>query len=348
MRLARALAAMGVCARREAEEHIRAGRVRVNGAMVTEVATNVDPVADVIEHDGTRVFLERPTTLVLFKPEGVVTTVTDTHGRPTVRDLVPDVKERVYPVGRLDVDASGVLLLTNDGDLAYRLTHPKYEVKKTYRVTVEGRPTEDQLRRLARGVVMGAGERKTAPARVTLVRGVKGGAILRITIHEGRRHEIKRMCAKIGHPCTKLVREKFAGITLAGLSPGRYRQLSFKELRKLRRLVGLEVDVKKLLERLDRELEAPAEPVPPRETAAVPLQSPARERPPRRKPAAGKKPRRPPKRPERARDQRDRKRTETAYGPTPSPAPPPAVPPVPEPEPEPERKIVRRRVKKQQ
>lgn len=252
MRLARALAAAGVCSRREAEARIRAGRVTVNDTVITDVATNVDGLNDAITHDGVRVFLERPTTIALYKPEGVITTVTDTHGRQTVRDLLPNVRERVYPVGRLDADASGLLLLTNDGDLAFRLAHPRYGVKKTYRVWVEGRPTDYALRRLARGVLLDRGERKTGSAHVTLVRGIRGGSVLRVTLSEGRKHEIKRMCESIGHPCTRLVREKFAGLTLSGLSPGRSRELSFRELHKLRKLVGLEVDPKQLLQELDQ------------------------------------------------------------------------------------------------
>ena len=253
MRLARALAAGGVCARREAETHIRAGRVTVNGTVVTDVATNVDALHDAIEFDGRRIYMERPTTLVLFKPAGVVTTVSDPHAERTVRDLLPDVRERIFPVGRLDVDTTGVLLMTNDGELAYRLTHPKYGVKKTYRVWVEGRPTEATLRRLGRGIVMGPGERPTAPARVSVVRGTKGGTVLRITLHEGRKHEIKRMCERVGHPCTKLVREKFGGIGLSGLSPGRSRELSFSEIRKLRKRVGLIVDAGEVSAHLDRD-----------------------------------------------------------------------------------------------
>ncbi len=279
MRLARALAAAGVCSRREAEEHIRAGRVGVNGTVIAEVATNVDPINDAITHDGARVFLERPTTVLLYKPEDVITTVQDPQGRPTVRDLLPNVHERIYPVGRLDADVTGVLLLTNDGDLAYRLTHPKYEVKKTYRVWVEGKPTDGTLRRLARGITLRRHERPTAPARVTIVRNIRAGAVLRITIHEGRKHEIKRMCAKVGHPCTRLVREKFAGMTLSGLSPGRSRELTFKEVRKLRKLVGLEQDTADVLRELDARAAATIGDAPAGARAATPVPARARRGP---------------------------------------------------------------------
>lgn len=256
MRLARALAAAGVCSRREAEDHIRAGRVSVNGDTITDVATNVDPLHDALEHDGQRVYLERPRTLVLYKPEGVITSVGDTHGRQTVRDLLPHVKERVYPVGRLDVDTSGVLLLTNDGDLAYRLTHPKYEIKKIYRAWVEGKPSDTALRRLARGVTLDTGEARPARAHVSIIRGVKGGSVLRFKVHEGRKHEIKRLCEKIGHPCTRLVREKFAGVDLSGLSPGQSRDLDFKEVRRLRKMTGLVLDPKAIVQELDARLAA--------------------------------------------------------------------------------------------
>lgn len=325
----------GVCARREAEDHIRAGRVAVNGAVVTDVVTNVDPFTDVIEHDGKRVYPERPMTLVLYKPEGTITTVTDTHGRETVRDLLPKVRERVYPVGRLDQDASGVLLLTNDGELAYRLTHPKYRVKKTYRAWVEGKPSDQALRRLARGIVIEEGKRPTAKARVSLVRSVRGGSILLITVHEGRNHEIKRMCEKIGHPCTKLVRESFAGITLSGLSPGRSRQLSFKELHKLRKMVGIELDGKTVSQAIEQGVDV----------EVVPPEQPKRPKPPskrKRKPARPEPPQERERKPY-AGGKRHPRKQDTQVGP---PAPPPRRERRKPETPEPEQTRTTKRVKK--
>jgi 23S rRNA pseudouridine2605 synthase len=225
MRLNAYLARAGVASRRGAEELIRAGRVRVNGE-VAGLATFVG-ARDRVEVDGRPVEPEALTYVLLNKPAGVVTTARDPHGRPTVVDLVAH-ERRVVPVGRLDADTTGALLLTNDGPLAHRLMHPRYEVDKVYEVDVEGEPDREALRRLAEGVELDDGP--TAPARVRRL----GPTRLELAIHEGRKHQVKRMCAAVGHPVRRLHRSGYAGLTLDGIGPGRWRELRADEVARLR------------------------------------------------------------------------------------------------------------------
>ncbi|MGH3014039.1 MAG: pseudouridine synthase [Gaiellaceae bacterium] len=225
MRLNAYLARAGVASRRGAEELIRAGRVRVNGA-VAGLATFVE-VGDRVELDGAPLAPEPPAYVLLHKPAGVVTTANDPHGRPTVVGLVGHAR-RVVPVGRLDADTTGALLLTNDGPLAHRLMHPRYEVEKVYEAEVEGAPSDEALRRLAEGVELDDG--RTAPARVRRL----GPSRLELTLHEGRKHQVKRMCAAVGHPVTRLHRPVYAGLSLAGLAPGEWRELTAAEIESLR------------------------------------------------------------------------------------------------------------------
>ena len=225
MRLNAYLARAGIASRRGAEELIRAGRVTVNGEVVG-LATFVEG-GDRVEVDGEEVEPERLTYVLLHKPAGVVTTASDPHGRPTVVGLVGH-ERRVVPVGRLDTDTTGVLLLTNDGPLAHRLMHPRYEVDKVYVVDVEGEPEEDALSRLAEGVELEDGV--TAPARVRRLAPSR----LEVTIHQGRKHQVKRMLAAVGHPVTRLHRSSYAGLTADGLEPGEWRELSADELVRLR------------------------------------------------------------------------------------------------------------------
>jgi 23S rRNA pseudouridine2605 synthase len=225
MRLNAYLARAGVASRRGADELIRARRVRVNGE-VAELATFVEN-QDLVEVDGTRIQPEPLTYVLLHKPAGVVTTARDPHGRPTVVDLVGH-ERRVVPVGRLDADTTGALLLTNDGPLAHRLMHPRYEVDKVYEVDVEGEPDREARRRLAEGVELDDGT--TAPARVRRLAPSR----LELTIHEGRKHQVKRMCAAVGHPVVQLHRSGYAGLTLAGLGPGEWRELRPGEIERLR------------------------------------------------------------------------------------------------------------------
>jgi len=233
MRLAKALAHAGVASRRRAEELIRAGRVKVNGVVVTDPAFRVREGIDVLEVDGRPV--EAPqdrVTLLLYKPAGYVSTVRDPWGRPTVLDLLGQVPWRLYPVGRLDLDTEGLLLLTNDGELAQLLTHPRYEVEKTYEALVRGRPAAQDLARLRQGVKLEDGP--TAPAKVRIVGHNGANTILEITIHEGRKRQIKRMCLAIGHPVLRLKRTRLSFLTLAGLAPGKYRFLTTEEVERLK------------------------------------------------------------------------------------------------------------------
>ena len=225
MRLNAYLARAGVASRRGAEELIRAGRVRVNGAPAG-LATFVE-AGDRVELDGRELAPQPLAYVLLHKPAGIVTTARDPHGRPTVVGLVGH-ELRLVPVGRLDADTTGALLLTNDGPLAHRLMHPRYEVEKVYEAEVEGEPDEEALRRLAGGVELDDGP--TAPARVRRL----GPARLELTLHEGRKHQVKRMCAAVGHPVARLHRSVYAGLDLDGLGPGAWRELRRAEVERLR------------------------------------------------------------------------------------------------------------------
>ncbi len=230
MRLNAYLARAGVASRRGADELIKAGRVRVNG-LPGELGTFVG-AADAVEVDGRLVEKQVLAYRLLHKPAGTVTTARDPQGRPTVVALVPP-EPRVVPVGRLDADTTGALLLTNDGRLAHRLAHPRYEVDKVYAAEVEGDPGPDALRRLAQGVDLDDG--RTAPARARRV----GPGRIELTIHEGRKHQVKRMCAAVFHPVRRLHRSSYAGLDVRGLAPGDWRDLTRDEVAGLRRLVGL-------------------------------------------------------------------------------------------------------------
>ena len=225
MRLNAFLARAGVASRRGADELIKAGRVRVNGepgALNTAVGGR-----DVVEVDGRRVHAQRLAYVLLHKPAGVVTTARDPGRRPTVVQLVGH-ESRVVPVGRLDVDTTGVLLLTNDGDLAHRLAHPRYGVEKTYLADVEGDPGEDALRRLREGIELEDG--RTAPAGARRL----GRGRVELVLHEGRTHQVKRMLEAVGHPVRRLHRNKYAGLTLDGLPAGEWRELTSEEVERLR------------------------------------------------------------------------------------------------------------------
>ncbi len=227
MRLAKFLAAAGVASRRVSEQIVRAGRVTVAGTTVTDPARDVTD-DDEVAVDGTPVQAAQ-THLVyaVNKPLGVVSTARDPQGRPTVVSLVPGTV-RLYPVGRLDIDTSGLILVTNDGELAHRLTHPRFEVEKTYRAVVEHAPVRDAaLRALQAGVELDDG--RTAPAEVTRI----GPGTLELTIHEGRKRQVRRMCEHVGHPVKQLQRIAFGPVGLGDLKPGRYRQLSAAEVTEL-------------------------------------------------------------------------------------------------------------------
>jgi 23S rRNA pseudouridine2605 synthase len=230
VRLNAYLARAGVASRRRADELIRSGRVRVNGAP-GELNTVVGR-HDVVEVDGVQVRLQPLAHLLLHKPAGVVTTARDPHGQRTVVDLVP-AEPRVVPVGRLDADTTGALVLTNDGDLAHRLAHPRYGAPKVYEVDVAGSPSREALERLRNGVELEdgptarAGVRRLARSRIEL------------TLHEGRKHQVKRMCEAVGHPVLRLHRSRYAGLDLDGLGAGEWRVLTRDEVKALRAGVGL-------------------------------------------------------------------------------------------------------------
>ena len=226
MRLNAFLARAGVASRRRADELIKAGRVTVNGE--PGQLNTVVGARDQVEVDGEEVARQRLRYVLLHKPAGVVTTASDPQGRPTVVELVP-AEPRVVPVGRLDVDTTGALLLTNDGRLAHRLAHPRYGVEKTYVAEVEGDPDEDALQRLRDGVDLDDGPTASARARRL------GRGSVELVLHEGRKHQVKRMLAAVGHPVRRLHRSAYAGLTLGGLEPGACRELEPSEVDLLRR-----------------------------------------------------------------------------------------------------------------
>jgi 23S rRNA pseudouridine2605 synthase len=243
MRLQKYLSRAGVASRRAAEDMIRAGRVRINGAVVTEMGTKVD-AGDRVEVDGRAVALDRSRWIMLNKPIGHVTTRDDPEGRPTVYDLLPADLHGLYYVGRLDQDSEGLLLLTNDGDVANRLMHPSGEVDRVYLVDVVGVPTRRTLSQLLAGV-----ELEDGPARahgVELVRkqratpgaGSESHARLRVVVREGRKREVRRIFDALGHPVRRLVRERLGPIALGDLRPGAWRELSTREVRALRKMAG--------------------------------------------------------------------------------------------------------------
>ena len=232
MRLNAYLARAGVASRRKADELIKAGRVTVNGEpgqLNTFVAKR-----DRVELDGQPLARQRLAYVLLHKPAGVVTTASDPHGRPTVVELVSEHGVRLVPVGRLDADTTGALLLTNDGELAHRLAHPRYEVEKVYEAEVEGEPSDEALRQLECGVDLDDGPtapadaRRLAPSRVELA------------IHEGRKHQVKRMLEAVGHPATRLHRSRYAGLTVEGLRLGEWRELEPGEVARLQSLARSE------------------------------------------------------------------------------------------------------------
>jgi len=230
-RLQKVLARAGIASRRACEELIAAGRVTVNG-VVAELGRRVDPDRDEIEVDGALVAVAPGLVhYLLNKPAGVITTAADPQGRPTVVGLVPD-EPRVFPVGRLDADTEGLLILTNDGALAQRLTHPRYGVEKEYVAEVVGAPSPAAVRALRRGVELDDG--MTEPARVALV----APSVLRIVIHEGRNRQVRRMCEAVGHPVSRLVRIRIGPIADRRLGPGRWRPLAAEEVRALARAAG--------------------------------------------------------------------------------------------------------------
>jgi 23S rRNA pseudouridine2605 synthase len=236
VRLHKLIAGTGLASRRKAEGLIAAGRVMVNGKTVTELGTKVDPTRDHVKVDGKHLSAAQPFVyLMLNKPKNVVSTLDDPGGRTTVKDYLRGVSVRVFPVGRLDFDSEGLMLLTNNGDLAQAMLHPRYHVPKTYLIKVKGVLTDEDIRNLERGVKLDDGT--TAPAQVKKVRKVEANSWLEITIREGRKHQVKRMLESVGHPVIKLLRIRMGSLALGDLQPGEFRFLTDREANALRQLV---------------------------------------------------------------------------------------------------------------
>lgn len=237
-RLQKFMAEAGVASRRACEELIRQGRVTVNGETAS-LGRSVEPKQDRVELDGKPIQKEqRRTVILLYKPRGVVSTSSDPEGRRTVQDYFREIPERLYNVGRLDLNSEGLLLMTNDGALANRLTHPRYGVEKTYYAVCDGRLTASEAAKLTNGIELEDGV--TAPARVDAVRTTQcGDTSFLITIHEGRNRQIRRMLEAVGHRTLRLKRERFGPLSLGTLAPGEWRKLSDEEIKKLENALGL-------------------------------------------------------------------------------------------------------------
>ena len=235
-RLQKLISRAGLMSRREAENFIVAGRVTVDGKVVKTLGARADAQVNKICVDGKELTFDiEKIYLLLNKPEGFLSTAKDKRGNKTVMDLVKDISTRVYPCGRLDQNSSGLILMTNDGELMNALLHPKFKVPKTYRVKVEGELTEEKISQLCNGVELEDG--LTAPAEINLLSVEKKSATLEITIHEGRNRQIRRMLAAVGCDVKKLTRIKFANLTLDGVKVGKYRRLTSKEIKSLYKLV---------------------------------------------------------------------------------------------------------------
>jgi len=235
MRLNKYLAAAGIGSRRKVEEYILSRRVKVNGEVVTDLGRTVEPGRDEVLLDEEPVIIQDKVYLVLNKPEGVITSARDEFGRPTVFDLLPPMKARVFPVGRLDADTSGLLLLTNDGDLAFKLTHPSWEVEKTYRVVVKGKIGGEAVRKLESGIWLAEG--KTKPAKVRVIKAERERSVCEITITEGFNRQVRRMFAKVDLKVKHLVRRRVGPIELGELPIGKVRVLTPDEVEALRHSV---------------------------------------------------------------------------------------------------------------
>ena len=235
IRLQKFLSEAGIASRRKAEILIMAGKVEVNGKIVTELGTKIDTEKDVVYYNHKKVEKKQKLIyIMLHKPEGYVTTVKDQFQRPTVLDLLKTVKERVYPVGRLDYDTSGLLLLTNDGALTYRLTHPKHNIEKTYEAKLFGTPSEADILQFRKGVLIDG--KKTQPAKLEILEKGEKYCTVRIIIQEGRNRQVRKMCQAIKHPVAQLKRVGTVTLYLKNLEKGKYRYLTEKEIQYLKKL----------------------------------------------------------------------------------------------------------------
>ncbi|KXG76841.1 pseudouridine synthase [Thermotalea metallivorans] len=235
MRLQKYIAQSGIASRRKAEELIRSGKVKVNGVVIENMGAVIDPSSDVITVDDKIVKIEeKKVYIMLHKPEGFVTTVSDEFNRPAVIDLVKDIKERIYPVGRLDYDTSGLLLMTNDGDLTYRLTHPKHEIPKTYIAKVRGHLAQSAQKKFRQGIDIGG--YITAPASLEVLKLERDTSVVKVVIHEGKNRQIRRMFDHLGHPVVSLKRVAIGKLNIDQLPRGKWRCLSPKEVAYLKSL----------------------------------------------------------------------------------------------------------------
>ncbi|MEA1960053.1 MAG: pseudouridine synthase [Bacillota bacterium] len=238
MRLSKYLAQAGVASRRHAETLIQNGKVKVNGTVITELGTSIDPDCDLVEYNTITIRSEKQVYLLLNKPAGVISSASDPQGRKTVIDLLKNVEERVYPVGRLDYDTEGLLLLSNDGNFTNHMIHPRYKMEKTYEALVRGKVTEKALTLLRQGVSLEDGQ--TAPAKVRVLDWTSDKTVLEIVIHEGKKRQVKRMCDAVGYRVISLKRTAFAFLTLEGVKTGAYRTLEKHEIDRLYCLSGKE------------------------------------------------------------------------------------------------------------
>ncbi|WP_300276282.1 pseudouridine synthase [Peptacetobacter sp.] len=237
MRINKYIASCGVASRRKAEELIISGRVTINGELVTDLSTKIDETKDIVEVDGKVINQEeKKVYLLLNKPEGYITTVKDQFDRPSVLDILKDIEERVYPVGRLDYETSGLLILTNDGELTYKLTHPKHEVEKTYLASVNGIFTPEEKRNFENGLKIE--DYTTAKAKLKIIKTdvEKNYSVCKITIHEGKNRQVRKMCKAVGHPVRNLRRIQMGRINIRGLEIGEYRNLTEDEVKYLKSL----------------------------------------------------------------------------------------------------------------
>lgn len=235
-RLQKVMAHDGIASRRKSEEMILEGRVRVNGKICSELGIKVNN-SDLIEVDGVPISKEEPVHYLLYKPRRIISSVKDEKNRKTVVDLLDDVDKRVYPVGRLDYDTSGILLLTNDGDFDYQITHPKFKITKTYVAKVEGLPNPSEIKKIQKGIMIDDSQVKPEYVKVISHQDNKS-AVVRITIHEGKNHIVKKIFASINHPVQKLKREKIGNLGLGKLQPGDFRRLKKFEVDDLLEIIN--------------------------------------------------------------------------------------------------------------
>ncbi len=238
IRLNKFLAQAGIASRREVDKMIAGGRIKVNGQVVQVLGCKIDDEKDRVEVDGRRVEKEEKLIyLMLNKPPGYLVTLKDNFQRPTIQQLLPSLRQRVFPVGRLDYDSSGLLLMMNDGELAHRLTHPSFKVPKAYLVKVMGSPDSSKISRLEKGIFLDG--KKTAPAKIAQIRREPKKSLYKIEIYEGRKREVKRMFQAIGHKVLHLQRTNFGGLKLGSLKQGKWRYLTRKEIDTLKKLAAL-------------------------------------------------------------------------------------------------------------